>query len=80
MEKSLKNLFQLKILFNDDLEKYFVNINEYNKYNSLLCDRINEHFKNFQTNLFNVIDNLDDISKDLDFLFRLNSKVNAVKY
>lgn len=70
----------MKIIFNDDLEKHFHNLGEYNRYNSILSERLNEHFKHLNENMINVLYNLDDIAKDLDLMYRLNKKVNSVSF
>ena len=45
----------------------------------MLSERLNENFKNLEKNLINVMYNLDDISKDFDYLYKLNRKVNSVR-
>jgi hypothetical protein len=45
----------------------------------MLSERLNESFKNLYQNMSNVLNDIDEISKDLDLMLRLNKKVNSVR-
>ena len=61
------------------MDKYYNNLGEFNRFNSMLSERLNEGFRNLNINMKNVLDNIDEISKDLDLIFKLNKKVNSVR-
>ena len=73
-------LIQLKLIFDEDLEKYFHKIGELNKFNSNVSERLRNKFKEMNENMIKVMYNLDDIAKDTDLLYKLNKKVNAVSF
>jgi len=70
---------KLKILFNDEIEGYFNGLKDYNQFTTTLAERLNLNFKLFSNHTKEAMKCLDEIRQDLDYMHRLNAKVNNKK-
>ena len=66
---------KLKVIDDDENEKYFTNIKNYFKLEIIIYSRLNYYLKNFYLAINNACKNLDDIQKIFDTLYTLNKKV-----
>jgi len=69
---------KVKIVDDEDNEKYYRNINRYLSVQNGIFLRMNEAFKNFITNYSAAMENLEEIECDFQSLKKLNVKVSMV--
>ena len=69
---------KLKIVDDEENEKYYQNIGNYFNIQVQLYDRISYSLKNFSKNITKACVNLEEISKDFKTLEQLNSRVSMV--
>jgi len=69
---------KLKIIDDENNEKYYRNINRYLNVQHGIFLRMNEAFKNFINNYTAAMENLEELEFDFNSLKKLNSKVSMV--
>lgn len=69
---------KVKVIDQDDNEKYFSNISRYFVLQNQVLDRLNGNLKNYHMNIKSACGNLVEIQKDFDTLVTLNSRVMMV--
>lgn len=69
---------KVKIVDDEDNEKYYRNINRYLSVQSGIFLRMNEAFKSFINNYSAAMENLEEIEYDFQSLKKLNIKVSMV--
>jgi hypothetical protein len=69
---------KIKIIDDDDNEKYYKNIMRYLNVQNTIFNRMNESFKNFIINYSAAMENLEEIESDFSCLRKLNVKVSMV--
>ena len=69
---------KITLLEDDYNEMNYTNIQNYNKLQKQLLDRMNYNLKNFLSNISSACNNLEDIQKDFEMLTELN-KIVAMK-
>lgn len=69
---------KVKIVDDEDNEKYYRNINRYLNAQNGIFLRMNEAFKNFFNNYSAAMENLEEIEYDFQSLKKLNVKVSMV--
>lgn len=70
---------KIKVIDDDDNEKYYRNIMRYLNVQNTIFNRMNDSFKNFIINYTAAMDNLEEIESDFSSLRKLNVKVSMVK-
>ncbi len=71
---------KIKIVDDEDNEKYYRNINRYLNVQNSIFLRMNETFKNFIHNYSAAMENLEELECDFQSLRKLNIKVSMVNY
>lgn len=79
--EDFKNLEgKIKIVDDEDNEKYYRNINRYLNVQHSIFLRMNDAFKNFIHNYSAAMENLEELEYDFQSLKKLNLKVSMVFY
>lgn len=69
---------KIKVVDDENNEKYFTNIDNYFKLQTQLFDRLNYNLKNFYINVNAACNNLEEAQKDFETLHQLNMRVLMV--
>lgn len=70
---------KIKVIDDEDNEKYYRNIMRYLNVQNTIFNRMNDSFKNFINNYSAAMENLEEIEYDFASLKKLNLKVSMVK-
>jgi len=69
---------KIKVIDDDDNEKYYRNIMRYLSVQNAIFNRMNDSFKSFICNYSAAMENLEEIESDFSSLRKLNVKVSMV--
>jgi hypothetical protein len=69
---------KLKLVDDEENEKYFININNYFNLQTRLLERVCSGLKEYHKNISMACSSLEDVEKDFQTLFNLNTRVLMV--